>query len=48
MPVRDQDAVQPLEPQPGLHDLALGAFAAIYQEAELVVHHDLSGEAAPR
>ena len=41
VPVSDQDAVQTLETQPGFHDLALRALAAIDEEAVFVVHHNL-------
>ena len=45
--VGDQDAVEALEAQARLEDLALGALAAVDQEAVLVVDDHLGGEAAP-
>ncbi len=44
--VGDQDVVQALEAQTGLHDLALGAFPAVDQEAIFIVHHHLGGKPA--
>jgi len=41
----DQDAVQALETQPGLQDLALGAFATVDQKTELIVDDHLAGKA---
>jgi len=46
MSMGDQDAVQALEPDPGLQDLALSAFAAIHEEAVFVVHNHLGGQVA--
>jgi hypothetical protein len=46
MPVRDQHLVQPFEAQARFEDLALGAFAAIYQKTVLVVQHHLRGQPA--
>ena len=39
--VGDQDVVQALETDPGLQDLALGAFAAVDQEAVFIMLDDL-------
>jgi len=44
VPVGDQDAVQALEAQTRLHNLALGAFAAVDQETILIMHDQLSRE----
>ncbi len=44
--VGDENVAQVPEADAGLQDLALGAFAAVDQEAELVVLDDLGGEAA--
>ena len=46
MAVGDEDVVQVLEPDAGLQDLALGAFAAINEEAILIVLDDLGCQAA--
>ena len=37
----NQDAVQAFKPQTRHHNLALRAFAAVDQEAVLIMHHDL-------
>ncbi len=42
----DEDAVEALEAHAGLEDLALGAFAAIDQEAVLVVLNQVGGQVA--
>ena len=39
----DQHAVQALEAQPRLQDLALGALTAVDQEAEFIVDDHLAG-----
>jgi hypothetical protein len=46
--VRDQDAIQALEPQAGLHDLSLGAFPTVDQKAVFIMHHHLRRKPAPR
>jgi len=43
VPVRDEDAVEALEADTGLQDLALGALAAIHQEAEFIMLHQVGG-----
>jgi len=44
MPVGNEDAVEALEAQTRLEDLALGALAAVDEEAMLIVEHHLGGE----
>ena len=44
VPVGDENIVQVPESDPGLQNLALGALAAVDQEAEFVMLYDLSGQ----
>jgi hypothetical protein len=46
--VGNQNTVQALETQARLHNLALGAFAAIDQETVFIMHHHLSSKPAAR
>ena len=46
MPVGEQDVVEPLEAQSRFQDLALRAFAAIHQEAMLIVLYQVRGKPA--
>jgi hypothetical protein len=46
--MRDQDAVQSLEAQAGLHDLALRPLAAVDQKAVLIVQNHVRCQAAVR
>jgi hypothetical protein len=47
MAVGDQDPVKAFETDPGLENLALGAFPAVDQEAMLIVLDHLGRQAAP-
>ena len=46
MTVGDQDAVEPFKPQAGAHNLALSSLAAVDEKSKLIMHHNLSGQAA--
>ena len=42
----DEDAIEALETDPGLKDLALGAFTAIHEESVFIMHHHLGWQVA--